>query len=346
MPLVDRSIHIMMKALYRCQGSPIGRLTSYSRNNAIIHVNISNDAYKMWLETAYIETYNRYSSGERIVFIHSWNEWCEGTYIEPDGRYGRNLLEQTSAAIREGQDAIRLSRELDVSPGRLRSLVRIYREKEEAAFRVTKMLCDKANHSAHEANQNGSCFSCQVYWRGSDEDYTESRSQSSLLGIGVEQQRIGFALPEKAVQALRFDPSNRKGLLRLYAVRLLGAGMCLWEWDGKIETLATGKLNSILLSPLKVGGGGAVLCLLSDDPWLELPVPPEVLSQADYLEADISWPMPEDLLGVLEKWEDLMGQNKHFAMELQAVLHSRSWILTKPLRWAVRQLRRFRAKCR
>ena len=32
-------------------------------------------------------------SGEKIIFIKSWNEWAEGNYLEPDARWGRSYLE-------------------------------------------------------------------------------------------------------------------------------------------------------------------------------------------------------------------------------------------------------------
>lgn len=68
-------------------------------SRAMVHVNVEGDGYKTWLSQALLDTYKRYPPEERLVFLHSWNEWCEGTYLEPDGKLGRRYLEQTRAAI-------------------------------------------------------------------------------------------------------------------------------------------------------------------------------------------------------------------------------------------------------
>lgn len=68
-------------------------------SRAMVQVNTDNDAYQLWLFQALADTRRRYAPEERIVFLHSWNEWCEGTYVEPDGRYGRRLLGWTKEAV-------------------------------------------------------------------------------------------------------------------------------------------------------------------------------------------------------------------------------------------------------
>lgn len=73
---------------------------------ALIHVNGEGSAYRHWLTLALIDSARRYAPDEQIVLLHSWNEWCEGTYLEPDGKLRRFYLEQTAQAIATAQQAI------------------------------------------------------------------------------------------------------------------------------------------------------------------------------------------------------------------------------------------------
>jgi ADP-heptose:LPS heptosyltransferase/glycosyltransferase involved in cell wall biosynthesis len=102
---------------------------------AIVHINTGGDAYKLWLSQALLDTYERYPAEERIVFLHSWNEWCEGTYLEPDRRQGRRHLEETRDTIELARKTIRFQAngEHGEAFGLLR---RIQREKDEGAYRL------------------------------------------------------------------------------------------------------------------------------------------------------------------------------------------------------------------
>ena len=194
-----------------------------------------------------------------------------------------------------------------------------------------------------KAVSHGPRFACQVFWHSNDELFTETRSERILLPIGLDRQRVHFTFPKGLVQALRFDPSDRKGFLRLYAMRLLDGADCLWTWDGDVETLLRGTLHGIFPAPLKTGEEGVVLSLLDEDPWLELPVPPEILSRAEHLEVELSWPMSADYMAVQEEWEDLLKQNQRLATELESMHQSnevRTGELTAALQAAEEQNQR------
>jgi ADP-heptose:LPS heptosyltransferase len=106
---------------------------------SMVQINTGGDAYTKWLTEALLDTYNRYEPDERIVFVHSWNEWCEGTYLEPDGKYGRRYLLETRDAVADARAAITLDQ-----PGAACAVIpgihRLIRENERGAFRVMNSM--------------------------------------------------------------------------------------------------------------------------------------------------------------------------------------------------------------
>lgn len=57
-------------------------------------------ALQAWLEWTYLRTREQNFGDERLVFINAWNEWCEGSYLEPDEDYGHGFLQ----AIKNAQE--------------------------------------------------------------------------------------------------------------------------------------------------------------------------------------------------------------------------------------------------
>lgn len=67
---------------------------------AFAMVNFSLRAYHGWLSAMCEETRQTFEGDRRILFVNAWNEWAEGTYLEPDRVYGHGYLEATDAAMR------------------------------------------------------------------------------------------------------------------------------------------------------------------------------------------------------------------------------------------------------
>jgi glycosyltransferase involved in cell wall biosynthesis len=62
----------------------------------------SPNRFRQWVRNALQETVSRFDDrSERLIFVNAWNEWAEGTYLEPDRRYGYAYLQAVRDAIED-----------------------------------------------------------------------------------------------------------------------------------------------------------------------------------------------------------------------------------------------------
>lgn len=69
--------------------------------------NANPGAFQAWIEWTYRRTREQNFGDERLVFINAWNEWCEGSYLEPDTDFGHGYLQ----AIRNAQESVTYGKE-------------------------------------------------------------------------------------------------------------------------------------------------------------------------------------------------------------------------------------------
>lgn len=69
------------------------------QNNFDIWYGFSQQTYYSWLQYIIADTRRRHTPNERFMFINAWNEWAEGTYLEPDKKFGYTSLNTTSRAL-------------------------------------------------------------------------------------------------------------------------------------------------------------------------------------------------------------------------------------------------------
>jgi len=54
--------------------------------------------FRRWLRKTVLHEAGQ--PGERVIFINAWNEWAEGTYLEPDQTFGKGWLEAVASAAK------------------------------------------------------------------------------------------------------------------------------------------------------------------------------------------------------------------------------------------------------
>ena len=76
--------------------------TARKGNNANLFNNFSLLHYKQWLSNQLHKSFhnNKNSADEKIVLVNAWNEWAEGTYLEPDRKFGYGYLQSTYDVIK------------------------------------------------------------------------------------------------------------------------------------------------------------------------------------------------------------------------------------------------------
>jgi O-antigen biosynthesis protein len=67
------------------------------RGDSFIHA--SPETFQIYVEEKLDEATRMFVGGERLLFVNAWNEWAEGTHLEPDQRYGHRWLEAIRNAL-------------------------------------------------------------------------------------------------------------------------------------------------------------------------------------------------------------------------------------------------------
>jgi lipopolysaccharide biosynthesis protein/ubiquinone/menaquinone biosynthesis C-methylase UbiE/outer membrane murein-binding lipoprotein Lpp len=76
--------------------------TARKKRDSHIFVDFSIVRYAQWLSSnaERVTKDSRLSSDEKLIFINAWNEWAEGTHLEPDQKHGYGYLEATRSVMK------------------------------------------------------------------------------------------------------------------------------------------------------------------------------------------------------------------------------------------------------
>jgi hypothetical protein len=72
--------------------------TARRQHGAHIVHDSTPELYRSWLQDV-VSRFEPFGPDENLVFINAWNEWAEGSHLEPDNRWGHGYLEATAAAL-------------------------------------------------------------------------------------------------------------------------------------------------------------------------------------------------------------------------------------------------------
>jgi hypothetical protein len=86
---------------YRRYRGPMLAWDNTPRHNerAVVFHDVTADKYERWIRASLDHARRRFVGEERLLFVNAWNEWAEGSYLEPDLKYGRQFLEATKQAV-------------------------------------------------------------------------------------------------------------------------------------------------------------------------------------------------------------------------------------------------------
>jgi lipopolysaccharide biosynthesis protein len=87
--------------------------TARKPENCHIYHGATPTNFRRWLRGTLLHEHHQ--DGERVVFINAWNEWAEGTYLEPDREFGCGWLEAAASAA--GVECLK-THEVNAYPGR------------------------------------------------------------------------------------------------------------------------------------------------------------------------------------------------------------------------------------
>lgn len=62
-------------------------------SNGTVYIGFTPETFRQWLTDIVTESKKIHSDEEDIVFVNSWNEWAEGSHLEPDMKYGYAYLQ-------------------------------------------------------------------------------------------------------------------------------------------------------------------------------------------------------------------------------------------------------------
>ncbi|AVS86004.1 glycosyl transferase family 2 [Paracidovorax avenae] len=179
------------------------------------------------------------------------------------------------------------------------------------AHPAAESVANDAAGAGHDMEPARPLFTAQLYW-GTRQGFAEDQKLTARGTIGEHHQTLRFDLPSSSepITQLRLDPADRPGFLHLHGITLRAPdGSPAWAWQADTASRAMMEKQpqqqmAWNLQTLPAAAAASLVLLTGDDPWMQLPIPPEALATASvlpgnaFLEVVLDWPMSADYLAL------------------------------------------------
>lgn len=133
--------------------------------------------------------------------------------------------------------------------------------------------------STEPQNSTQGRLEIKAYWAGADRNYDETRAVSRFVesGSGMQTIDLPLRLLDGTISALRIDLGDRPEVIILHSLTIhSSADEMTWAWSGDLREIGTSHELHVRKLP---GSGEALFITIGRDPWFELKVPTEALSE-------------------------------------------------------------------
>jgi lipopolysaccharide biosynthesis protein len=155
---------------------------------ACIYENFTIDRYEGWLSKVCRRTIERYPEDERLVFIHSWNAWAEGSYLEPDQKFGREYLSATRRALlmsERVEDILAATRRADLSDEMTTGILR-HLDNKDATERLLVKTIEKKEEEISELKKETEQLQAVV----AQKEDAENRARDLAVRLSEKDREI------------------------------------------------------------------------------------------------------------------------------------------------------------
>ncbi len=91
--------HLTIKPFYYSITTGWDNACRRKDKNYTVFANYNPEMFYNWARLVMEKIRNTYPEDRRFMFVNAWNEWAEGTYLEPDKKYGYTNINTLSKAI-------------------------------------------------------------------------------------------------------------------------------------------------------------------------------------------------------------------------------------------------------